>query len=359
MEGYKNERQWVDLSNLPRQNNGKHIDWKNSVGYSVMFQYEKITGKIDIVDHKTIRTKSGNNMVMVSIVIDKYMPEPTYVYTKVLRYCELKNIVHNKIADVSPHIVQYLENPQDAYKFSCQSDERINTKCPICGHIESKIVGGLCRNGFYCPICSDHISIPNKLMYNILTQLHINFIKEVGQADFKWMQRYFYDFYFQTKDGQNVLIEMDGGLHNRLEEQQKRDKIKNNLARKHNFKLIRIDCDYRNAREKTLDYIKTNILNSELSSLLCLENIDWNQCKDAIKNNIMLQICHLWETDKYSSGDIVKTLNLHRTTVCTYLKRGHDLGLCPSYNTKESLRRRKKKQYKMIENIEVVKGDDM
>ena len=196
-------------------------------------------------------------------------------------------------------------------------------------------------------------------MYNILTQLNINFIKEVGQADFKWMQRYFYDFYFQTVDGQNILIEMDGGLHNRIEEQKKRDKLKNNLAYEHNFKLIRIDCDYRNAREKTLDYIKTNILNSELSSLLCLENIDWNQCKNAIKNNIMLQICNLWEKDGYSSRDIVETLGLHRTTICTYLKRGRDIGLCPSYNTKESLRRRNKKQYKMIENIEVVKGDDI
>ena len=293
-------------------------------------------------------------MVMISIIIDKYMPEPTYVYAKVLRHCELKNIVHNKIADVIPHIVQYLENPQDAYKFSWQSDEKVSTKCPICGHIEPKTVGGLCRNGFYCPICSDHISIPNKLMYNVLTQLNIEFIKEVGQANFKWMQRYFYDFYFQTKDGQNILIEMDGGLHNRIEKQKERDKIKDKLAYKHNFKLIRIDCDYRNAREKALDYIKTSILNSELSSLLQLENIDWSRCKDAIKNNIMLQICDLWEKYGCSSGDIVKMLNLHRTTVCTYLKRGYDLGLCPSYSTKESLKRRKSKQYKMIENIEVV-----
>ena len=58
------------------------------------------------------------------------------------------------------------------------------------------------------------------------------------------------------------------------------------------------------------------------------------------------------------AGDIVKMLNLHRTTVCTYLKRGYNLGLCPSYSTKESLKRRNSKQYKMINNIEVVKDGD-
>ena len=349
------KNKWVDLSNLPKKNQGRNVDWKNSVGKSVNFQYENIIGTINIVGHKIVKTINGQKMVMIAITIDKYVPEPTYVYTNVLRCCELRHLVYNKIADVAPYIMQYLENPQDAYIFSWQSDEKINTKCPICGYVESKTIGGLCRNGFYCPICSDHISIPNKLMYNILTQLNVDFIKEVGQANFKWMQRYFYDFYFQTESGQNILIEMDGGLHNRIEEQKQRDVIKNNLAYQHNFKLIRIDCDYRNAREKSLDYIKANILNSELSSLLCLDNIDWNQCRDAIKNNIMLQICDLWEQHGYGSGDIVKMLNLHRTTVCTYLKRGRDLGLCPSYSTSESLRRRNYIQYKMINNDNIIK----
>ena len=352
-----NTNQWVDLSNLPKMNNGKNIDWKNSVGKSVNFQYDNIMGTINIVGHKIVKTENNQKMIMVAITIDKYVPEPIYIYANVLRYCEIRHLVHNKIADVVPHIMQYLANKQDGYKYAWQSDKYVETICPTCGHRELKHIGGLCRNGFFCPACSDGISIPNKIMYNVLSQVGIPFKREVGRADFKWMKKYFYDFYFQTPDGTNVLIEMDGGLHSRIEEQKDRDEIKNQLAAAHNFQLIRIDCDYRNAREKVIDYIKENIVNSELPLLLNLEVVDWKQCASTIKNNVMIQICSLWENDGWSSGDIVRFLQLHRTTVCTYLKRGYQLGLCPSYSTEESLRRRKR--YKMIENnIEVVKDGD-
>lgn len=337
-DSYKNK--WVDLSNLPTKNNGKHIDWKNSVGMSVDFQYEVVSGQIHIVGHKVVKSANGQNMVMISIVIDKYVPEPIYVYTKVLKCCELRHLVHNKIADVTPHIMQYLVDQQDGYKYAWQSDKYVKTVCPICGHIELKRVGCLCKNGFFCPICSDGISIPNKIMNNVLSQINVQFKREIGQADFKWMKKYFYDFYFQTSDCIDVLVEMDGGLHTRLKEQQDRDKIKDCLAYEHNFKLIRIDCDYKNARHKAFDYIKSNILNSELSILLPLENVDWTECYNIVKNNIMVQVCDMWENQGFSCGEIVDIMQLHRTTVCTYLKRGREIGLCPSYSTKESLHRR-------------------
>ena len=137
---------------------------------------------------------------------------------------------------------------------------------------------------------------------------------------------------------------MDGGLHDRIENQKRRDKIKNQLAREHNFKLIRIDCDYKNARYKAFDYIKTHILNSELALLLPLDKINWEQCKKIAKNSIMVQICDMWENQHCNCKTIADTLQLHRTTVCTYLKRGFDIGLCPSYSTEESLNRRDNKK---------------
>lgn len=334
------KNKWVDLSSLPTKNNGKNIDWKNSVGASVDFHYETISGKIHIMGHKIVKSTNGRNMVMVSITIDKYVPDPMYVYIKVLRCCELRHLVYNKIADVAPHIMKYLVNQQDGYKYAWQSDKYLKTVCPICGHMEFKHIGSLCRNGFSCGVCSDGISIPNKIMNNILLQTNLSFKREVGHADFKWMKKYFYDFYFQTADGVNVLVEMDGGLHTRLEVQQKRDKIKDRLAYEHNFKLIRIDCDYRNARHRAFDYIKSNILKSELSYLLPLANVDWTECQKAVKNNVMLQICDMWENKGFSCGEIVDITQLHRTTVCTYLKRGREIGICPSYSTTESLHRR-------------------
>jgi very-short-patch-repair endonuclease len=236
--------------------------------------------------------------------------------------------------------MQYLVNQQDGYKYAWQSDQYVATICPICGHRESTHIGTLCKYGFSCSVCSDGISMPNKMMYDILSQLHVNFIREVGQKHFSWMKRYFYDFYFQTDDGIDVLIEMDGGLHDRIQEQQQRDKIKDELASQHNFKLIRIDCRYGNARQGAFRYIQSNILESELSSLLHLDYIDWDKCQESSKNNLLVQICNMWERELYNCQDIIKTLQLHRTTVTTYLKRGKDMGLCPSYNSNEALLRR-------------------
>ena len=68
----------------------------------------------------------------------------------------------------------------------------------------------------------------------------------------------------------------------------KRDKEKNILASNHNIIMIRIDC-----KESNLNYIKNNIINSQLSVLFNLKNVDWNHIDALSKNkNFYKDLCN-------------------------------------------------------------------
>ena len=45
----KEKDKWVDVSNLPKIKN-KRIDWKNSVGYKIKFQYKNLSGELIILN---------------------------------------------------------------------------------------------------------------------------------------------------------------------------------------------------------------------------------------------------------------------------------------------------------------------
>ena len=352
MEGYRDKDKWINLNDLPHKS-GK-IDWKNSVGKSVYFQYGKAHGKINIIGYKIKKSKNGNNMTIIKIFIPLYMESAREVYSNTLKQCKLKDLVGNKIIDYRPDIVKYLVDKSDAYRCSCHMMTPIRTKCQICGNERNLSPDLLCRHGFTCPRCSDGISIPNKIMRNILEQLDIDFKNEVSNKDFKWIEKYFYDFYFKSENGDHILIEMDGGFH-RYDYQQIIDKNKSELADKNGFKLIRIRCDYAEEHQEAFEYIKNNILHSDLRNIIPIDRIDWIQCQNAIKNNILLYICKLWEQDKYDVSRISSILKMHRTSICTYLKRGANLGLAPTYNTSNSLSRSFKKPVALVENNKIIK----
>ena len=219
MEGYINENRWIDLSGLPRTKNGKYIDWQKSIGLEVPFCFDGVQNTIKLLRH------GGKDKIFISI--DKYASDPTKVGTGWLTSCLLYRLVGNKIADKRPDLIQYFANQSDAYRYPIYSKAYIEVVCPICKRKRFQQVNNLCSQGFFCDICSDGISIPNKIMYSVLEQCKIDFINEVSKAKgFNWIpNQYRYDFYFKTIDEQNVLIEMDGGFH-RKEEQQLIDREK-------------------------------------------------------------------------------------------------------------------------------------
>ena len=321
MEGYIDENRWIDLSGLPRKHG--QIDWANSVGCQTKFQYDEFNGVAHIL-HVDLRLRK------LRIFIEKYtLPDGVDIPMYYFQQCMLERIF-NRIICRNPSIIPYLDNIEDAYKYPAYYQEKIKMRCPYCGTSkEIRPSYFYYHDKFPCSRCGDGYSIPNKIMKNILEQLHIDFIPEVNRWHFSWMKKYRYDFYFKHNN-QDIIIEMDGAYHRY---QQDIDKIKTNLAQQYNFKLIRIDSDYVG---DPLLYIKNNILKSELAKMLNLQFINWEECKSVIITSGVRIACKLWEVDECDISEISNILRLERHTIRRYLKRGNSIGLCPSYSTKES-----------------------
>lgn len=348
-KGVVSETRWIDLTQLPRMYGGNRsdIDWSKSTGYVLSYRYDDINGNINIIDTVYRNKSGGKRKAALIITIDKYVPTPIEIDSSILIRCRLYQYVKNKIVDKAPQLIQYLTNPEDAYKYTYNSGKYVSTTCPICGHTENKSVTNLYCAGYFCPCCSDNISLPNKMMRAVLQQLDVDYTPEADrQNGFDWIpNRYRYDFYFRSSVGQDVLVEMDGFFHE-LEEQQKKDEIKTRLAAENNFRLIRVDCRYKD--HFPFDYIKERIINSELSSILPLNLVDWDECKKVMKTSLIVAACELWEKDKLTVSKITEQLKLGHATVVRYLKIGRNFGLCPSYNVEAAFQRRDEDKYKPI-----------
>jgi predicted transcriptional regulator len=234
----------------------------------------------------------------------------------------------------NPELTKLLANPEDGYKYFQGSNKKVDWKCPKCNSIiKNKSISNVKSHGLSCNSCSDGISYPNKIMYNLLNQL-IDFIPEYCP---KWLKSKRYDFYF-IKDNNEYIVEMDGGMghgnYNTLskmtpEESLAIDKYKEELAIQHNIKIIRIDC-----LKSELEYIKTNVLNSKLNVVFDLSKVDWLECHKLSLNSFVKTACELWNTLEYSVKDIGNLLKLNPSTIVGYLKKGTQIYWC-KYNSEE------------------------
>lgn len=244
--------------------------------------------------------------------------------------CEGRNYGYNKkpISITNPEFAKLVYNK--TLLDSIYKDERryVECVCPECNQVVSVHVFDSCKFGFKCPACSNTISYPNRLMYNILKTLNMDFEREYSA---KWLGKRRYDFALYI-DNKNYIIEMDGGLgHGKKntkwhtkEETKKKDDDKDKLAKENGFHVIRIDCLYTN-----LDYIKNNILNSELKSLIPVNKIDWDECNKLTKKSTVVAVCNFYnETNDKRLVNIAKHFDLSTSTVSEYLGYGGSIGLC-------------------------------
>lgn len=156
--------------------------------------------------------------------------------------CALNNrtiIGMNDMWTTAPELAKCLENPEDGYKYSKSSKEKVNFICPDCGSlIKKKIIHHTYYNGgLKCPYCSDGMNIPNKFMSQILQFCNIDYEPEYI---FDWAKDKRYDFYLPKY---NAILEIMGGQHYQennfiskqgrsLKEEQYNDTIKYGLAKK-------------------------------------------------------------------------------------------------------------------------------
>lgn len=239
----------------------------------------------------------------------------------------------NDIATTHPQLVKYFKNPKDAKTHSYGESTKILLVCPDCGSEKMMRLNTLSRYGFYCSVCSDGISYPNKFLRALLSFLPLNNLQ--FEYSPSWAGLFKYDSYFEY-NGHKYIVEMDGmlghgkrsfGSNEKDKNGLKRDIIKDTLALENNIDMIRINCDI-----SERDYIKNNIEKSKLSTLFDLSKIDWEYCDKFAQKSIIKEIC------KYYNDNFIKTaseleavFNLSNATIVKYLRIGNNFGWC-NYN---------------------------
>lgn len=316
------------------------IDWKNSVGKEIEYEY----------DWKGECSKGV-------LKIRKY--ENRYIYFEGyekgidrcnLIKCKLGGVLGFKSLEFKCEIgttMNCLTIIDRDYRYDKERDrdwKYYKYRCGICEH-EDWIREDSLLNGCGCNTCGDGVSYPEKLMESVLTQLGIKYERQY-RTD--WSQNKVYDFYLPDY---NTIIETHGIQHyeesNRgrsLKEEQKNDKLKEELALKNKIKhYIIIDC-----RESNLQYIRLNILDSKLNELLNLNKVDWIKCGKYASGNLVKEVCNRYNMG-ISIKDLTKEFYISKRTITRYLNKGNELGWC-KYDGKEEMRRNGKRNAKKYLN---------
>lgn len=244
----------------------------------------------------------------------------------------------NDVATTHPHLVKYFINIEDAYNHTIGSGKTVKMKCPICNSVKELKIETLRKQGFGCNICSDGISYPEKVVGNILKEFNIDFTPQYSKTNDCWCKNYRYDFYFEY-NGESYIIETHGMQHfqekfkgsswgSSLEDVQNNDKNKKDLAMQNVDHYIIIDCRY-----SDLEYIKQNILQSDLSKIFNFKDIDWIKIGKLCEKSLVKDVCDYWEkwysdNIRLSALKIANVFKIGETTAREYLKRGTQLGWC-------------------------------
>lgn len=262
----------------------------------------------------------------------------------------------NTIWDTDRWMCDLGVSEEDAKRYTHSSGQKITVICPNCGNVKNNIsIDYIYVNHSIGCVCGDSISYSEKFMYNLLNQLKINF--EYQQL-FNWLNNdnKKYDFYIPDL---SIIIETNGIQHyvesNRgrsLEQKQSNDKLKKELAINNGIKeenYIVIDC-----RKSELEWIKNNILKSELNNIFDLNKIDWLQCHEFAISNLVKKVCDIKRNNPNITTSQIKTeIKLCISTIIKYLKQGNELGWC-NYNPKEEMiknsRLLKSKQVQIFKN---------
>ena len=222
-----------------------------------------------------------------------------------------------------PEKMIYFKNKQDCSQYTYGSSKVVDFLCPHCGHEFQKQVKDFIRQKNPCPVCSDGLSYPNK----ILRQLLMFFEEKLEEYEFEYIiDKTFkkrYDGYLKY-DNKKYLVEMQGGQHYKnawtlLEYQQENDVFKRNLAVNLGYEIIIIDCSSDN-----FEGIKNSIKNSKLQEFFEMTELDF---KSIFINAEKSYVKEAW--DMFNSGmslkQISEKLKVSPQTISNYVKKGESL----------------------------------
>ena len=121
----------------------------------------------------------------------------------------------NDIPTTTPWMIPYFQGGyEEAKKYTSNSHQKIRPICPDCGRVKDKemTLNTIYRNESIGCICSDNISYCEKFIFNVLSQLNLDFKTQLTKTTFKWIGHKRYDFYFKV-DNEEIIIETHGKQH--------------------------------------------------------------------------------------------------------------------------------------------------
>lgn len=235
-----------------------------------------------------------------------------------------------------PDVAKLLLNPEDGYKYFATGSQYLDFVCPNCKSIIKHNISIVSRYGLYCSHCGDGMSFGEKFVNELLKQLQVEFVFNKAT---QWSDNKRYDFIIKSM---SLIIEVHGAQHYRtafsfkhssrksksLEEEQANDVYKKSLAINNGIKhYVELDC-----RNSDYEFVKQSVLESELSKLYDLSNIDWEKCFEATGISNVKRCADLWNGGMKNTKEISGEISMDRTSVIEYLKKAKTLGLC-DYDT--------------------------
>ena len=327
---------------IAKQLGAKAKIFKYNVGDVVNNQ--KIIEQIIIQHYSTIsksqRVLSHENGYVVECLKDHYryeILEKSLTRGRSCPVCGQNKVVPgiNDIATTNPKLAEWFVDKSLTLTLSKDTNKQVMLKCPVCGRLFIGIPNHFKKGYPSCPCQKSASSYPERLFASILNQLDIKYISQLSKSDFEWCKSYRYDFYFEICNDR-YIVELDGGLghgkqsyYNNISEFNasiKRDRTKDQLALQHGIKLIRIDVDYPDVRNR-FQFIYDNIVSSELNNIFDFNLINLHQCEVDAESSLIVTIGKMWDDENLTQTEIKRRLQIGDTTVSAYLKKGRKLGL--------------------------------
>lgn len=253
----------------------------------------------------------------------------------------------NDIRTTASFMIDLGVSEEDSVKYTKSSGSKITVTCPDCGRKKRISIHGLYTKRSIGCICGDGRSYLSKYIQSVLDILDIKYEVEVKYSWNKYINplnnkpaQAYIDFVIH-KDNREIPLEADGGFHRT---DNKMTGLTKEMAQ--NIDKQRDDVCLKYLREDTIRIsdegdVKSNILNSKLSSLFDLGVVDWDKCEEyAIKSNKVKEVCEFWNSrEKHrTTKDLEKVFNLNKGTIINYLKKGNRLGWS-FYDPKEEVKK--------------------
>lgn len=377
----------VFLDDLPKNNKG--VDWSKCKGRTIRFVYNEYAGeltlgvyekgkqvitfiykeneyairtgdlkkgefgrKIGLVSHLTDFKYNIGEVVNNKKILKRYVTSNCYGHKQKKYQYECEKCGHyddvieagilwncpvccgikideniNSVKALYPDVYKSLLNKNEGL-LSAHNKRRVFWECQHCKTINKHSIRYLCAHcKNICLVCGDGMSMPEKILNAVFEQISSTYQNKVR---FSWSDNREYDIY-----DNGIFVEIHGGQHKiksfetcggrTLEEEIENDKYKMQLAQ---YK----DENYRDyiiiwADKSSFNYIKANIMSSELTNYYDLSKVNWDYVREKVRSSFLKEVCDLFN-DGISLNEIALIKKCASNTIREYLKLGTEMKLC-------------------------------